>query len=223
MTGTTGGDYSQTLSGGRHASIWFLWWLLCFVPVTCRSHKRHHVMLSSPLPLAHTRGAKPPTATQKTTQSPIAQVSGLSPPIVYARSAQPFESSCIHKERDSHGGLPLLSPSQIVVPCFSCSPYLFLGSLIDVWLMVYCSLAPQAVSTQKTLVLSQELTSGAWGSVPSPFPSISGYGVWSSGAYDLSGPSLLFPPQSAAALFLVTLRFLCLGWPPHCLGGFLGC
>ena len=39
-----------------HASLWPLKGLLWSAPATCRSCKRHHVALSPPLPLAHTRG-----------------------------------------------------------------------------------------------------------------------------------------------------------------------
>ena len=51
-----------------HTSLWPLRWPLGSVPGTCRSCKRHHVALS---PLAHTRGAWPPVACTRSTQSPL--------------------------------------------------------------------------------------------------------------------------------------------------------
>ena len=90
--------------------------------------------------------------------------------------------------------------------------------------MVHHSLAPLAVSTQSTLVLSQELISGAWVSVPNLHTSISGccfWGQWCIWSVRLSLCFALLSP--AAALFSTTLMSLYLSWSPHQLGDFPGC
>ena len=61
-------------------------------------------MLSSSLPLAHMRGARPPITFTRETFSPIAQASGLLPPLDCTRVTLPSEGSCMHSERDSYGG-----------------------------------------------------------------------------------------------------------------------
>ena len=63
-------------------------------------------MLVLLLPLAHTRGAQPPIACTRGTQSPAAQASGLLPPIACARGAPPSGSPHVLRERDSYGGPP---------------------------------------------------------------------------------------------------------------------
>ena len=45
-----------------HTSLWPPRQLPQLVPATCRSHKRHHIALSPPLPLAHAGGAQPRVA-----------------------------------------------------------------------------------------------------------------------------------------------------------------
>ena len=79
----------------------------------------------------------------------------------------------------SYLALPLLS--QIMAPCFFCghrlppsSPRLWCSTPQP---MFPCSLAPQAVSTQLTLVLSLKLTSRTLVSAPFPYLSISSCGV----------------------------------------------
>ena len=62
-----------------HTSIWFLRWLLWFVPTSCGSWKRHQISLNPLLPLAHKRGAQPSIACTINAYSPISQTSGLSP------------------------------------------------------------------------------------------------------------------------------------------------
>ena len=144
-----------------HASLWFLrcrlWWL---VPAACRLQKRHHAVLSSLLPLAHTRGAWPPVAFTGSARFAVVKESGLSPPVACTRGPAPSESLCIYRE------VPMVvHPSsshpaqqwQLVAPPPGFS-----------WLwhsipqhMAHHSLAPQAVSTQPALVLSLQLTSGA--------------------------------------------------------------
>ena len=84
-------------------------------PPPSRSQKRHHMALNTPtlLPLAHTRGARPPIARTKDTWSPVAQASGASPTVACARGTLPSETLYVLRERYSYGGLPLLlSPSQ---------------------------------------------------------------------------------------------------------------
>ena len=111
------------------------------------------------------------------------------------------------RKRDSYGSLPLLlSPSPTMAPCFSCGPRP-LPRFPQLWSsapqpMLHHSLAPQAVSTQPTLVLSPELTSRTWVSVPSPNPSISGCDVWGGGADDLCSSYSALPPQSSCYPFL---------------------
>ena len=68
--------------------------------------------------------------------------------------------------------------------------------------LAYCSLAIQVVSKQPTLVLALELTSGAWVSLASSLPSISGFGVQGDGTMVCAALSLLFPPQSSGCTFL---------------------
>ena len=109
--------------------------------------------------------------------------------------------------------LSSLSFSVTMAPCFSCRPKLP-PVLPWLWLstpqpVVHHFLAPQAISTQPTLVLSLELTSRPWVSVPSPHPSISGW--W----YHWFGcPSLCFALlRLAIAPFSEALRFpLHLSW-----------
>ena len=110
------------------------------------------------------------------------------------------ESPHVCRKRYSCGSLPLLlSPSPTMVPCFSCGPRP--PRFPQLWLsapqpVVYHSLAPQAVSTQPTLVLSPELTSRAWVSVPSTLLS---YGDQGSGTDGLCG-SLSALPSSIQLL-----------------------
>ena len=106
-----------------HASLWLPRQLPWSIPATCRSWKRHHITLSPLLPLAHTRGAQPPTAYTRSAHSPIAQTSGFSPPIACIRVTAPSESPLARMQGDSYGGPPLyLSPSPTMMPCFSCGP-----------------------------------------------------------------------------------------------------
>ena len=71
--------FTDILGVVGHASLWFLRWLLSFYPTTCRSCKRHHVMPSPLLPLAHTRGAWPPVAHTRACCSPVAWAGCLLP------------------------------------------------------------------------------------------------------------------------------------------------
>ena len=79
-----------------------------------------------------------------------------------ATCAPPSETPHVFRERDSYGGPPLLSPSPTVAPFLSCRPrppptFSLLWCSVH-QPVVHCSLAPQSVCTQPTLVLCQELT-----------------------------------------------------------------
>ena len=80
--------------------------------------------------------------------------------------------------------------------------------------MAHCSLAPQAVSTQPTVVLSLELISGAWVSAPStPQPQVI-QAVVSQAVVQMiyATLTLLCPPQSNCSTFLSDFEV-----PPSCL------
>ena len=100
VTGAAGGACSQTPVGGRPHPPCCLRRLLCFVPTSCRSCKRHCVVLSPPLPLAHTGGTQPPVACTEGSLLPRARAGGTLPPIACARGAPPSVSlrSCAGKE-----------------------------------------------------------------------------------------------------------------------------
>ena len=139
--------------------------MLWFVPTACRSHKRHHVVLSPPLPLAHTRGTRPPIACTRSLWFPVAGATGILPPIACSRGAPPSKVHvCTQKK------IPM-----VVHPSSFCPPqqwhlaspmgsdlllsFLSYGVLLPS--QAHCSLTPQAVSTQPILVLSPELNAGA--------------------------------------------------------------
>ena len=105
-----------------HTSLQPLGRLLQSAPAAYRSHKRHHVTLSFPLPPAHTRGAWQPTAFTRSAQSPIAQADGFSPPVAFTRATLPSENRHAYSWRFLQWSTPLLSPTPTMVPCFSCGP-----------------------------------------------------------------------------------------------------
>ena len=93
------------------------------VPAAYRSRNGYHVVLSPLLPLAHTRGAWLPIPCPRSSQSPVAQASGFSPPIVCTRSLLPSESQLACVQGVSYGGPPLfLWPAPTMVPCLCCGP-----------------------------------------------------------------------------------------------------
>ena len=99
VTGATGGTHSQVPSGGKpHLPLASSRQLPRSVPAAYRSCKRHHIVLSPPLSLTHTRGAQIPAAYIRSARSPIAQASGFSPPMACARGAPPSESLHVHGE-----------------------------------------------------------------------------------------------------------------------------
>ena len=108
VTRAAGGAHSQAPSGGRPCLPWPLNRLPQSVPAAYRSHKRHLVALSPPLPLAHTRGSQPPIACTRSTRSPVAQASGFSPPVACTRGAPSSGSPSAHAQGDSYGDPPLL-------------------------------------------------------------------------------------------------------------------
>ena len=82
------------LTGPSYGRPFFLWPLRqppWSIPATCRSRKRYRVVLSPPLPLAHTRGAQPPIAHTRSTQSHVASASGFLLPIAFTWRAVPSE------------------------------------------------------------------------------------------------------------------------------------
>ena len=164
---------------------------------------------STPSHLAHAGDATPPACARGS----VAASNGSSLPIT-----PPSESLRMCRGRNSYGNPPhflLPYPTQRCLPGFA-----------GLWHsapqpLVCYSLAPPAVSTQPTLVLSLELTSGAWVSLPSPHLSISGCGVqgqWYQWSLQFSFCFAFFSPD--ATLFFVALRSLQLGWSPCQLGGF---
>ena len=133
------------------------------------------------LPLAHTRITRLPVAHKRGTPLPITWTSGALPPLACTRDTLPSDSMCGHKESYSYDGppLPLTLPNNSTLlllqlrhpPGF---PWLWYSTLHP---MVHCSLAPQAIYTQPTLVLSPEWTSRAWVSAPITQLSILSCGV----------------------------------------------
>ena len=105
-----------------HTSLWPPRQLPRSVPAACRSRKRHCVTLSPPLPLAHARAAQPPVVCTRSAQFPVAQASSLLSSLACTRSTPSSESLHAPAQGDSYGGLPLLSPSPTMAPCFSCGP-----------------------------------------------------------------------------------------------------
>ena len=73
--------------------------------------------------------------------------------------------------------------------------------------LTHHSLAPQSVSTQPTLVLSLEQTSGAWDSAPSPILIVLGCGLLKVVPVVCVGGSLLCPSQSSCCAFLWGFEF----------------
>ena len=94
-----------------------------FAPTACKPHKRCHVMFSPLLPLAHARGASPPVADTRGIPSPVALQVLTHHQLHVPEVPPPSESPCMHRERYSYGGPPLLlSPSLIMALCFSHRP-----------------------------------------------------------------------------------------------------
>ena len=117
-------------------------------------------MLSPLLPFTHKR-CLANCSPHKSIQSPEAQASGLLPPIACARGSPPSESLYIHREIPMAVHLSSSHPPQQWHLASPVGPDLLLGSLgygILPPSMAQCSLAPQAVSTHLSLVLSLELT-----------------------------------------------------------------
>ena len=107
-----------------HASLWLPRQPPFSVFASCRSHKRHHIALSPPLPLAHTRSSWPLVSFTRSIHCPITQASCSSPPVAY-QSQPPLlsQSPCICAQGDSYGFLLLLLlPSPTMAPCFSYRP-----------------------------------------------------------------------------------------------------
>lgn len=102
----------------------------------------------------------------------------------------------------------LLSSAPTMVLWFSWGPSLFLCFLVS------GTPLPQAMFTQPMLVLSLEMTTKAWVSVPIPYLSVSGYGVWGSGTNGLC-ISLLCP----SSVWLLCFSLSLWGGLPGC--GFL--
>ena len=130
------------------------------------------------------------------------------------------ESPHMYRERYSYGGIS--PPHTLPINGALLLQWAQAASLTPsaVWhfapqSLVPCSLAPQAVPTWPSLILSPELTCGAWVSVPGPCLSASGYSVKGGGPNGLCG-SLCFALLSpAAVLFSGALSFpLHLGYLP---------
>ena len=111
-----------------HAFLWFLRWLLWFVPAACSSSKRNHIVLSLLLPLAHTRGAQLPIACTSIAWSHVAWESVLSPPVACVRGSLPLRAhECTGRFLWRSAPPPLTLPSNGAL--VSVGPYLFPVSL----------------------------------------------------------------------------------------------
>ena len=183
-----------------------------FSLIAYRPPKRHCIILAHAgaalLPLAFTRGTWPPTAHSRGILSPIACASGALQSVACARGTPPSESPCVCRERYSYGSPPLfLSTSTKMAPCFSCRPRHLPGfpqlCYSAPQLVVHCSLASQAVSTQPILVLSTKLTPPEVNLNAQPLPKY--LRLWYLGMVVQMicvAVTLLCPPQSSSYAFL---------------------
>ena len=189
-----------------HAPLWFLRFLLWFVPATCRSRKRFCLVLSALLLLAHTRAAQPPIAYTRGTWSPIALASGVLPPQPEPEAPHPLNvHTCAGRE------IPM-----VVCPSSTCPPqqqhlaspmgpnrlpgFLHYGAqLPSLW---HTTPKPLRLSPETALVHSQELTSQAW--VSHPAPTQVSHAVVSGAVVQMICAALtqLYPPQSSCCNFL---------------------
>ena len=149
-------------------------------------------------------------------------------PIAVARCALLPSSSCMCKYIPMMAQPFLLWPSRTMMLWFSCRPRpptsLPCLCYSVPQLMVQYSLAPQAVSTHPTLVLSPELASESWVSVPSPTQASQAVVYRAGGTDGLYGSLSVLPSSVWLLHFLRVLRFsLHLCWFPLHLGGLPVC
>lgn len=177
VTGAAGEAHSQAPVVSGHTSLWPTRWLPWSIPTTSISCKRHHVTFSPLLPLACMRYPQPPIACRRSTWSPFAQSRGSSQFIACARGAPPLRALACKGSFLWWSAPPALTLPTMVL-CFYWRPRPP-PSFPLLWHSTpkprehctpptaHCSLSYHAVPTQPLLVLSLELTSGAWVSAPS--------------------------------------------------------